>query len=329
MHIVILEQNNRLADSLKRCLEHRFPCTVESSFDPKSFSDKYQDGDFVFLVNEIHLSKNEISNEGINNSRWIQGTLKKRAVVYGLNDPGESGITYIKVPFSPFQLIETIQKSTLTSPEIDPKYILKFYEYFRSKISHDYLQYCTKNKQFFRSLNEHFFKYTEQIFGIDLSLELKLSPNDMKKAFHDFEDAQDSSILHDFLVKLKLETLSQTTIKDHPENIDIFFDNIRNLTEVLSERKDPPSNLEEKIAENFMLSWYIWRKMFFLKKYESYFADGYFEGCFRLLLSIKRPYFKELRREALTKIFNTNNVTDSIKELKKKNEELHAIIKKH
>ncbi len=330
MEVVILEKNNKIAKSLKRCISPRFQCSIENNFDIKALEQKYRGSNSIFLIDEciFDQNENEINREGLKLAHWIVDRLHLKAIVFGLEKKEKSPIPYLKAPFDLDELFEEISNasgSEVTEKVIEKDLLLDRYEHFRSKISHDYLQYAAKNMRFYKFLILNFNKYARLIFGIDLNEEKGIGQDAVKKALKGFEEQNDSSIIHDLMINLKLDQIKKSHPKDWPEIPERFFKNLNILMEVLIDAKEVPKDLEEKVAENFFLSWYLWRKLFFLEKYNQHFSDGFYKGCFRVLLSYDRSYYQKVKKNTFISIFNTSNIAESIEQIKSEIKRLKEI----
>jgi len=325
MQVVILGKNKELNKSLKRAISLKYSCLVEKSYDLRTIEKKYKDTDSVFILSESIDDKEGINEEGLKLAYLINDRLNFKSVVFGIKKKEKKHkIAYLKIPFLLRDLYDAISATQLIKKELDEQIILEKYEHFRTKIGHDYIQYINKNWPFFKALIINFQKYAKVIFGIDLE-ETCINKNKIDVIVKKFEKQRSSELLHDLLANFKIDEIKTSKIKDFPELKNKFFKNLDVLIKLLAEKKTPTPDLEEKIAENFFLSWYIWRKFYFLEEYNQFFSDGFYKGCFRSLLSFRSPNFNEIKKETLQKVFNCKNVTDAIKFLKKNIEKIKRI----
>ncbi|MGD2086622.1 MAG: hypothetical protein PVH61_10595 [Candidatus Aminicenantes bacterium] len=328
MEVVVLEKNKKTAKSLKRCISIKYQCSIEENFDIEILEAKYKGSEAIFLIDECILDPGgkNINKEGLKLAHWIIERLHLKAIVFGIEDKKETGIPYLKVPFCLDDLFDEISKSIGGEKSIDKDLLLDKYEHFRSKISHDYLQYAAKNKGFYEFLLVNFYKYTYLIFGINLDEEKSIEQGGIDKVIGKLEKQNDSSSLHDLMRKLKLYKIKKIRTKDWPEMTGLFFKNLEILIEALNTDKTP-ADLEERIAENFFLSWYLWRKLFFLEKYNRHFSDGFYRGCFRVLLSYNRPYYQKVKKNTLVEIFGSPDISASIERIKYEAKKMREIFK--
>jgi len=325
MQVVILGKNKELNKSLKRAISLKYSCLVEKSYDLRTIEKKYKDTDSVFILSESIDDKEGINEEGLKLAYLINDRLNFKSVVFGIKKKEKKHkIAYLKIPFLLRDLYDAISATQLIKKELDEQIILEKYEHFRTKISHDYIQYLIKNWTFFKALILNFQKYAKVIFGINLE-EKGIDKNKIDLIVEKFEKQQNSDLVHNLLADFKINEIKNIKLKDFPELKNKFFKNLDILIKVLSEKKSPPSDLEEKIAENFFLSWYLWRKLYFLEEYNQYFSDGFYRGCFRCLLSIRSANFNEIKKETLQKVLNCKNIKDSIELIKKNIEKIKRI----
>lgn len=329
MEIVILEKDNKIAKSLKRCISPRYQCSIENDFDIKWLEKKYRGSSSIFLIDEciFDQSENEINREGLKLAHWIVDRLHLKAIVFGLEIKEKSPIPYWEAPFELDNLFEEIQKAVgvnISERYIENDLLLDKYETFRSKISHDYLQYASKRPIFYKFLLSNFYKYTNLIFGINLDEETNVGEGEFEKVIKIFEGQNDSSILHNVLRELKIENIEESQLKDWPGITKLFFKNLDVLIKAL-DTDEIPADVEERLAENFFMSWYLWRRLFFLEKYDHYFSDGFYKGCFRILLSHNRHYYQELKRDTLMKVFNTANISKTVEHIRDLTKELQLV----
>lgn len=327
MQVVILEKEKELAESLKRAISLRYSCLIDSNFSIEQIEKKYRGTKSTFILGESINEKERINEEGLKLAYLIKDRLNLKIIVIGLGkEERKIGFPYLKIPFQLSDIYEAISTAYPAVKRMDKNILLDKYEHLRTKISHDYIQYITKNWAFYKFLVLNFINYSKIIFGINLE-DQGLDEDKIKEIIKRYENQRDPSILHNLLMGFKVSELKNYEIIDFPELKCKFFKNLDMLISILGEKIKFPFDLEERIAENFFLSWYLWRELFFLEKYSQYFSDGFYKGCFRSLLSFHSPHFDEIKKKTLKSVLFCQNISKAKAFLSEKRAELERLFK--
>lgn len=327
MKVVILEKNKELAESLKRAISIKYSCSIEKSFSIEELERKYKGSTTTFIINESKNDEEGINEEGLKLAYLISDRINLNSVIFGLKKKEETlSFKYLKIPFQLKELYKAISTVSPIVKSIDEDILLEKYEHFRTKTSHDYIQYVTKNWSFYKYLLLNFSRYVKMIFGIDLKNKGS-NENEIKEMVKKYENQRNYSILHNLLLDLKVEKLNNGELNKFPEMRKKFFKNLDFLIQVFEEKVKAHLNIEKKVAENFFLSWYMWRELSFLEKYNKYFSDGFFGGCFRSLLYFNSPHFSAIKKETLLTVLNCKSLTEANTYINKKKTQIEKLFK--
>jgi len=325
MQVIIMEKDKEIATSLKRVISLKFPCVIENGRDIKKIIQKYNRKENIFMISiGYNIKKEQV--EKLNS--FLHNKLKLELIILTskLKDKKDH-LHFLKIPFHIDELYKAV--SEVITPKKKPQdlnrdLLLKKYEDFRSIIHHNYFQYIFRNWDFYKFLLLNFYDYVKLIFGINLEREKKIGKNDIKMILKKYEEEKEVSLLHDLMKNLKLNSFKEEDKFQKNSNLKRkFFKNLDILIEVLRGSKTIPLKMiEETVAENFLLSWYLWRELTFLEEYNDCFYDGFYKGCFRILLSYTSPYYEEVKNNALLTICKSLNIEEALNHIKLKVDEI-------
>lgn len=327
MHAILIVKNDEIAKSLKRAISLEFKCSIENRYIASELLKRYKNKEFIFILNDNLDNGFGHDRDGIRLAHFIINRLGSNVVVFGISGSEDLPFPYLKIPFYLKDLYESILKPFKPRQKIEEQALLEKYEDFRSKISHDYFQFLVNKWNFYKFLLAHFLEYAHKIFGIDIEHETNIIQRDVDKVIDEYQKKNNSNVLYDLMKNLKITNLKEKPkIYSFPKLKEHFYLNLQILLNSLINEKNAPENIWERVAENFFLSWYIWRELYFLNEYREYFSDGFYNGCFRPLLSLKLNCYKSIKKDSIKKIFGNNHISNSFNIIQNKLNEVLDII---
>lgn len=326
MQVIIIESDPELGASLKRAVSLKYACELLEEFKIERVKQGHLSQEIVYLVDrDLSVLKKRTEGEGERAAQWIVENARSRVLLFGFEKAGRPRpFHYLPIPFCLQDLFTGLSeaRACLTNP--NAVMLSEKYEHFRSKISHDYMQYSAKKWPFYRALLIYYPYFTKTIFGLDIEKACGIDREHIHRDIQEYEKKRDSSILHSLMGRLKIGDAEFSPLQKYSELKKLFIDNAQCLIEAIGARKIGVLRIDKKVALNFFLSWSVWRELGFLEKYNRALSDGFFMGVFRVLLNGDRSDYPNLRNELL---LHQLGVKDNKRGIQLIKDELNMIIR--